>query len=123
MWAGPNIRFPLNIENLLEDIGFANDTAYCLINGESILAFGQLLSKKNGFLHLARIIVDPSHRESGYGKILCNELLQIARQMGYQKISLNVYRANLIALKLYTNLGFNEVAEKSSVENCFMIKS
>jgi ribosomal protein S18 acetylase RimI-like enzyme len=121
-WAGPNIRFPLNIENLSKDIEFSDNNSYCLIYNESIVAFGQLLAKENGYLHLARIIVDPSNRTMGYGRFLCNELLQIARQKGYHKISLNVYRDNTNALKLYGNLGFREIAEKSSKENCHMIK-
>jgi ribosomal protein S18 acetylase RimI-like enzyme len=115
-WAGPNVRFPLKIEYLSRDIEFSNNNSYCMIYDESIVAF------ENGYLHLARIIVDQSKRAMGYGRLLCNELLQIASQKGYYKISLNVYRDNTNALKLYDNLGFREIAEKSSKENCHMIK-
>jgi ribosomal protein S18 acetylase RimI-like enzyme len=121
-WAGPKVRFPLNIESLSEDIAFSDNDAYCLKYNESIVAFGQLLAKENGYLHLARIIVDPSKRAMGYGRLLCNELLKIAGRKGYHKISLNVYRDNTIALKLYESLGFREIAEKSSEENCHMVK-
>jgi ribosomal protein S18 acetylase RimI-like enzyme len=121
-WAGPKVRFPLSIENLSKDIGFSKNNSYCLIDLQSITAFGQLVTKENGYLHLARIIVDPSKRAKGYGRSLCNELLKSARQKGYHKISLNVYRDNTIALKLYESLGFRTIAEKSSKENCHMIK-
>lgn len=121
-WAGPKVRFPLNIENLSEDIAFADNNCYCLKNKKSMVAFGQLLAKENGFLHLARIIVDPSKRALGYGRLLCNELLKMAGRKGYYKISLNVYRDNPIALKLYESLGFREIVEKSSEENCHMVK-
>ena len=117
-WAGPNVRFPLSIENLSIDIGLSDNNSYCLTYSGSIVAFGQLLTKENGYLHLARIIVDPSKRTKGYGRLLCNALLQIASQWGYHKISLNVYRDNTRALKLYENLGFREITEKSSKENC-----
>ena len=120
-WAGPKVRFPLSIESLLKDIEFSDNNSYCLIKSDAIVAFGQLLTKEKGYLHLARIIVAPSKRAMGYGKILCNELLKIANQKGYHKISLNVYRNNRSALKLYENLGFREVAETSSKENCHMI--
>jgi ribosomal protein S18 acetylase RimI-like enzyme len=93
-----------------------------MIHNDSIVAFGQLLAREEGFLHLARIIVNPSKRAMGYGRMLCNALLQIASQKGCRKISLNVYRDNTNALKLYENLGFQEIAEKSSKENCYMIK-
>ncbi|MBT8352488.1 MAG: GNAT family N-acetyltransferase, partial [Deltaproteobacteria bacterium] len=122
-WAGPKVRFPLSIENLSKDIEFSDNNSYCLIQSEAIIAFGQLLTKEKGYLHLARIIVDPSKRAMSYGKLLCNDLLQIALLKGYHKISLNVYRNNTSALKLYKNLGFREIAEKSSKENCHMIMS
>ena len=121
IWAGPKVRFPLSVERLSKDIEFSVNNSYCLIKSENIIAFGQILTKEKGYLHIARIIVDPSKRVMGYGKILCKELLQIAMQKGYHKISLNVYRNNTRALKLYENLGFRETAEKSSKENCHMI--
>ena len=121
MWAGPCVSFPLRIEKLSKDIGFSGDNSYCYKNDGSIFAFGQLLTKENGWLHLARIIVDPAKRGKGYGKLLCVKLIQIAIQKGYQKISLNVYRNNANAFNLYTNLGFREVAELSSEENCHMV--
>ena len=121
-WAGPKVRFPLNIENLSKDIAFSDNNAYCLKHKKSIVAFGQLVAKEDGYLHLARIIVDPSKRAMGYGRLLCNELLKMAGQKGYRKISLNVYRNNTIALELYESLGFREKAEKSTEENCHMVK-
>ncbi len=121
-WAGPKVRFPLNIENLLEDIAFADNNAYCLKFKQSIVGFGQLLVKENGYLHLARIIVDPSKRAMGYGRRLCEELIKMAGSKGYHKLSLNVYWDNSIALKLYESLGFRESTEKSSEEYCHMVK-
>jgi ribosomal protein S18 acetylase RimI-like enzyme len=121
-WAGPKVRFPLSIENLSEDIAFSDNSAYCLQDKGSIVAFGQLLAKEKSYLHLARIIVDPSKRAMGYGRLLCNELLKMAGRKGYHKISLNVYRDNTIGLKLYESLGFREIAEKSSKENCHMVR-
>jgi ribosomal protein S18 acetylase RimI-like enzyme len=121
-WAGPKVRFPLNIESLSKDIEFSNYNSYSLIDNESLVAFGQLLAKENDYLHLARIIVHPSKRAMGYGRSFCSKLLKIVNQKGYHKISLNVYRDNIYAFKLYENLGFQEISEKSSKENCHMVK-
>ena len=123
MWAGPCVGFPLKIENLSKEIEFSNDNSYCCKNDSSIVAFGQLLLKGDGWRHLARIIVDPNKRGKGYGQLLCVEMIYVAIQEGYQKISLNVYRNNIRALKLYTKLGFRELAEKSSKETCHMVKT
>jgi [ribosomal protein S18]-alanine N-acetyltransferase len=123
LWAGTQVRFPLTIDNLLNDIQYSHGNSYCLIYENNILAFGQLLPKENEFLHIARIIVSPSYRGTGYGKLLCNKLLQITAQLGYQKNSLNVYRSNINAFTLYKNLGFKEVVEKSAHDLCHMIKT
>lgn len=122
MWAGNKVRFPFNIDNLLNDIKYSNDNSYCLINENNILAFGQLFPKEDGFIHMARIIVAPSCRGLGYGKILCNKLLQITEQLGYRKVSLYASRNNLISINLYKKLGFKEVPEKSTQDRCYMIK-
>ena len=122
MWAGNKVGFPLNIDNLLNDIKYSKDNSYCLINESNILAFGQLFPKKDGFIHMARIIVAPSFRGFGYGKIICNNLLQITEQLGYRKVSLYAFRSNLISMTLYNKIGFNEVVEKSSGDRCFMVK-
>jgi len=121
LWAGPKVRFPLNIESLSRDIEFSHNNSFCLMDNECLVAFGQLLEKENGHLHLARIIVAPSKRAMGYGRSLCNELLEITGQRGCGKISLNVYRNNKNAFKLYEKLGFREISEKSSNEICHMI--
>lgn len=122
-WAGNKVRFPLNIDNLLNDIQYSQGNSYCLVNENKILAFGQLFPKQDGFIHMARIIVAPSYRGLGYGKILCDNLLQITEQSGYQKVSLYAFRSNLISMTLYKKLGFNEVVEKSSDDRCYMVKN
>jgi ribosomal-protein-alanine N-acetyltransferase len=122
-WAGSEVRFPLNIHNLLYDIKYSDDNSYCLISENNILAFGQLLPKANGFVHMARIIVSPSYRGNGYGKKLCNRLLQISEQLGYRKVSLFASKNNSISINLYKKLGFKEVPKGSSQDRCYMIKT
>jgi ribosomal-protein-alanine N-acetyltransferase len=122
MWAGSKVRFPLNIDNLIYDIKYSDANSYCLIN-EDIIAFGQLLPKEDGFIHMARIIVSPSYQGIGYGKIFCNTLLKIAEHLGYRKVSLYASKSNLISINLYKKLGFKEVHEESSQDRCYMIKT
>jgi ribosomal protein S18 acetylase RimI-like enzyme len=45
----------------------------------------------------------------------------ITGQRGCRKISLNVYRNNPNAFKLYEELGFREISERSSKEICHMV--
>ncbi len=123
MWAGPHVSFPLTIEKFSKEIVFSADNSFCYKKDESIFAFGQLLTKEKGCLHLARIIVNPIRRGKGYGRLLCTELVDLATQKDCQKISLNVYRSNVSAIKLYLKLGFREVQEKSSKEIQYMVKT
>ena len=122
-WAGPKVRYPLNIVDLLKDLQYSKTNSYCLINDNNILAFGQLLPKEEGLIHMARIIVAPSYRGFGHGKTLCKNLIQTAEQLGCQKVSLFASRSNIISTTLYKNLGFKEISEKSSDDRCYMVKT
>lgn len=120
-WAGPMVRFPLNLEGIAQDIEFELDNSYCLVEDQNITAFGQLIRKNEKRLHMARIIVAPDKRASGIGRQWCLALMALARQKGCHCISLNVYRDNLAALRIYTRTGFSEDVENSTPELCYMI--
>lgn len=120
-WAGPVVRFPLNPEGLAHDIEFEPGNSYCLMEDESIFAFGQLIKKSPKRLHMARVIVAPRKRASGLGGQWCRELMALARKKGCKTITLNVYRDNTAACRIYISNGFMEVAEKSTQELCHMI--
>ena len=119
-WAGPKVRYPFNIGILSEDIGFDENISYSMINNEQLVAFGQMIMKKNGYLHLARIIVNPEYRGNKLGEKLCKEMIEKSRKKGYHKFSLNVYRNNRSALRLYEKLDFRIIEQKSTTENCYM---
>jgi ribosomal protein S18 acetylase RimI-like enzyme len=120
-WAGPVVRFPLNPEDLGHDIEFGPGNSYSLVEDEAIIAFGQLIRKTQRRLHMARFIVAPGKRASGIGRKWCRELMALAWKKGCETITLNVYRQNVPAVKLYTAAGFREVAEKSNPDLCYMI--
>ena len=120
-WAGPAVRFPLKLGDLAIDIEFKPGNSYCLEEDGGITAFGQLIRKSPTRLHLARIIVAPGKRATGVGSRWCRELMVLAREKGCEIITLNVYRDNTAARRLYIGFGFSEVAEKSTPELCHMI--
>jgi len=115
------VRFPLNPEGLAHDIEFEPGNSYCLMEDESIFAFGQLIRKSPKRLHMARVIVAPRKRASGLGGQWCRELMALARKKGCETITLNVYRDNTAACRIYISNGFMEVAEKSTQDLCHMI--
>lgn len=106
IWAGPKVRFPLELEQLYQAIEFEKVLTYSLDGEKELLALGQVRMFENKRGHLSRIIVNPSSRGIGVGRIFCKELINEAKKLNCQTISLNVIKDNLIAICLYKKLGF-----------------
>jgi len=111
----------MTVRSLKTDIEYEEGNSYCFDQDARLLAFGQLIRKSAFRLHMARFIVAPGKRASGFGRQWCRELMALARKKGCETITLNVYRANTAACRLYTSNGFHEVAEKSTLELCHMV--
>jgi ribosomal protein S18 acetylase RimI-like enzyme len=105
-WAGPKVRFPLELEQLHEAIEFETTRTYALDDGGELLAFGQIRMFDNQRGHLSRIVVNPSSRGKGIGRIFAQELIREAKRLHCRTISLNVVKDNAIAIRLYRKLGF-----------------
>ena len=56
--------------------------------------------------HIADIIVDPSARGRGIGKLLMKKAEEWTKECGYSLLTLNVFNDNEKARKLYAALGF-----------------
>ena len=60
-------------------------------------------------LHLiANVAVDPAFRGRGIGKALVAHALRYSRQVGVRQVWLQVKRDNLVAIRMYQQLGFRE---------------
>lgn len=105
-WAGPYLPYPLAPELLPADIELDSAESVVMLEGQRLLAFGQLLEKDRDSGHLARLIVNPACRRQGQGSKLVRELLARARRRGYRVVTLNVDRDNAAAQALYAHLGF-----------------
>jgi len=125
-WAGPAVKFPLTPASLSQDIIFSPDNSYCLEEKGHRVGFGQLIPKSEQRLHAARIIVAPPERGRGFGRKLCQSLIDRAAELKYPCLSLNVYKDNPTAIQLYQSLGFEalERPEKDSLPHdiCYMEK-
>lgn len=105
-WAGPDVIFPIIPTALKNQIGYTTDNSFCLLDEPSRVAFGQLIKKSEDHYHLARIIVAPADRGRGYGHKICEHLIKMALDRGSRLLTLNVYRDNQKAVRLYRHLGF-----------------
>jgi [ribosomal protein S18]-alanine N-acetyltransferase len=108
LWAGWRVRFPIDRAALPETIGFSESNALSLADRQEVVAFGQLVIRGARRVHLARIIVAPDRRRSGYGAALVQGLIARARRDWFERVSLNVDEANRPAIGLYSNLGFRD---------------
>jgi ribosomal-protein-alanine N-acetyltransferase len=108
LWAGWRVSFPIDQSSLPLAIGFSETNAFSLIDGDQLVAFGQLVKKNANRGHLARLIVNPSVRGSGQGKKLVGALLERARLESFERASLNVDASNLPAVSIYLKLGFRD---------------
>jgi ribosomal protein S18 acetylase RimI-like enzyme len=106
-WAGWRVAFPIDLETLPSAIQFSEANGFSLIDDSGeLVAFGQLLRKNGSRGHLGRLIVKPDQRGRGRGEALVQSLLENARRQSYQRVSLNVDRANSAAIALYLKMGF-----------------
>lgn len=121
-WAGPRVKFPFTAVELPRLLGMAGGQSYCLAEGSaSPLGFGQHWVLKPGAVHLGRIIVSPTARGQGLGRLLCQLLVaQAIAATGATEVTLRVFRNNTTALSLYWSLGFSAVAAESSEDVLFM---
>lgn len=106
-WGGPFFRHPFDTRSFFEDIRWPEMAAYSLKNREQgLLAFGQLYERYQR-INLARLIVNPSHRGSGYGHLLVRRLMETARgKWPLEEFSLFVHKNNASAIACYESLGF-----------------
>ena len=64
---------------------------------------------KHKRIYISRLIVKPSERYKGIGKILLAYAINRAKEMLYTEISVGVDFDNYPAMKLYANTGFNQI--------------
>lgn len=121
-WAGPRVPFPFTASGLPRLLAIEGVESYCLADETTnTCGFGQFWGAVPGAVHLGRIIVSPTKRGQGYGRTLCQLLIEKAvHKPGASEITLRVYRDNSAALSLYVDLGFLVDDRKSTEEVLFM---
>lgn len=84
-----------------------NDVYCVLVDGDKIIGYGMLRGWDEGYeVPSLGIIIHPSIRGCGWGKILMNFLHLTAKQRGCRQVRLKVYPANVNAVKMYKKLGY-----------------
>lgn len=113
LWGGPALTFPAEATRIWNEIGATGNNAFSLVDPDgNVAGFGQVLCREPNTVHLGRIIVSPSRRGTGIGRLLCQRLIQIGTtQYQPSSFTLNVYTNNAPAQALYQSLGFTVISE------------
>ena len=68
--------------------------------------------KAKPYINIHDILIDKDFRGNGFGKKLLEQIVLIAKERKYCKITLEVREDNQIAQNLYTELGFKDTEPK-----------
>ncbi len=84
-----------------------NDLYYVFAEGRTVLAYAMLRGWDEGFsVPSLGIVVHPSVRGIGLGRVFMHFLHIAARRKGATKVRLKVHQSNTYAIRLYTSLGY-----------------
>ena len=64
--------------------------------------------------HILNVCVAPEQRGQGYGRMLMERMIAQARRLHAEMMFLEVRPSNQVALRLYTQLGFNEIGTRNN---------
>jgi [ribosomal protein S18]-alanine N-acetyltransferase len=80
--------------------------------GRSIAGYG-IVSVAAGESHVLNVCIDPAWQRLGMGRILMEHVISAAREIGAERMILEVRPTNESARALYDSLGFNEIGLRS----------
>jgi len=86
------------------------------VDGERVVGWCDVgASTRPGFTHVGVLGMglQETHRGRGVGTRLLHSAIEAARQLGLEKLSLEVYGSNEIAIHLYEKAGFRHEGRKS----------
>lgn len=109
-----NNRIPLTVADIYFDElqkYYIKDAAVFIKINNKFIGYGQVIIEKDVPL-IVNVGILQAYRGKGYGKMLLLHLLCIVQGMSYKKVKIRVDYNNIIAMNLYSNLGFNVVSEK-----------
>ena len=89
----------------------AGYNCWVLAHGIEVIAYG-VLTVAAGEAHVLNVCVAQDHQSTGHGKRLMQRLIDLARWHRAERIFLEVRPSNARAIKLYDQLGFNEIGKR-----------
>lgn len=104
--------FPWNA-NIFAECMKAGYVCRVCVSGVDLVGYG-IMSMGAGESHIMNLCVHPDESGNGYGSLLMEDMLSIARRSGVRITFLEVRTSNRRAHSLYQYLGFNEVGVRKN---------
>ncbi|CAG0949907.1 diamine N-acetyltransferase [Methylophilaceae bacterium] len=98
-WTAGNFRDSLN----------AGHSCWVYEHGQSIIGYAVLMLVLDE-AHLLNISIAKAAQGNGHGRALLDRMMEKAREHGALNLFLEVRVSNKVAIRLYENAGFNEMA-------------
>jgi diamine N-acetyltransferase len=100
-----------------EELVSGNRITFIYIENNEFIGVGSLVFQNNDpdytipdkRIYLSRMIVKEEYRNRGIGGIIVDSLIDYAKQLGYEEITLGVDKDNLNTRHLYEKKGFTTV--------------
>ncbi len=83
-----------------------------VLEREELVAGYSILSVAAGEAHILNLCIDPTHRAHGYGELLLDAILGVARDADVEEVFLEVRPSNETAMALYRKKGFHQIANR-----------
>jgi ribosomal-protein-alanine N-acetyltransferase len=96
-------------QRIFQDCFKKNYHNYILENNNILLGYALMLIAHPSEAHVLNICVHPDYQSCGYGRILLNYLLDVARSKIVEDVLLEVRPSNKTAIRLYDSVGFNQI--------------
>ncbi len=115
LWPGKSID--TNAVKKIIEKGLDNDyqVYICAIDGKNLIGYCSLTIKNNLWMsanlgNVDELVVDSDYRNRGIGKLLMNEIEQIARSYACKRLELDSAFHRTIAHEFYERIGFEKRA-------------
>lgn len=91
----------------------ADHECWVICDGEGVIGHG-ILSVAAGEAHLLNLCVMRTRQGEGHGRTLARHMLERARDRGAEAVFLEVRPSNVVAIALYSSMGFTEIGTRKN---------
>ena len=98
-------------KTIFEDCLHAGYSSWVLESDKILIGYGVMLIASDES-HILNLCIHPNYRSIGIGKKLLGHFLALSKEYNIHRTFLEVRPTNFKAIRLYLNMGFNEIGSR-----------